>query len=86
MNRETFLSILKEENVEFRVDENQDVVIREEYVLIEQNCGDDTAYITPDKDFIEGGIFQTTLDPTPISKVTREDLMKMVEAYRNTDM
>lgn len=86
MNRETFLSILKEENVEFRVDENHDVVVREEYVLIEQNCGDDTAYITPDKGFIEGGIFQTTLDPTPLSNVTREDLMKLVEAYRNTDM
>ena len=86
MNRETFLSILKEENVEFRVDENQDVVVREEYVLLYANCGDENAYIIPAKDSIAAGIFETTLEPTPISKVTREDLMKLVEAYRNMDM
>ena len=86
MNRETFLSILKEENVEFRVDENQDVVVREEYVLLYTNCGDENAYVIPVKDSIAAGIFETTLEPTPISKVTREDLMKLVEAYRNTDM
>lgn len=86
MNRETFLSILKEENVEFRVDGIEAVVVREEYVLMKPNFGDGIAYITPDNGSIECGIFRTTLKATPLSNVTREDLMKMVNAYRNTDM
>lgn len=86
MNREEFLNILKEENVEFTLDGDVDVRIRTEAVLYKEKNGVVNAYIIPDESFIKVGFFQGTGKPIPLSKVTREDVMKMVEAYRKTAM
>lgn len=86
MKREEFLNILKEENVEFCVNEDLDVMIRAEFVLLHMDYGGEDAFIIPDKSFNDLGIFATTQEKTPLYKVTREDVMKMVEAYRKTNM
>lgn len=84
MKRKEFLNILQEENVEFHVNEDRDVFVRDAIVLIYRNFRDEDAYIIPEKSSIQDGLFDTIPEAFPLSEVTREDVMRMVEAYRKT--
>lgn len=85
MNRKEFLNILEEEDVEFREDEGQNIFVRDATVLIYRFFGDELAYIIPDKYSIGVDKFDTTTEAIYLSMVTREDVMKMIEAYRRTN-